>query len=262
MPDGYLIEQSVIPVEFTYENQFIAWQIVDCLHSDKQTTVEIDKRAFTSDSDDTFSLSGAALTVTDWNGNVVDSWESGDMAHVIRGLHLSNDFAGNCDPSKIYTLTETRPADGYTTARAIQFRLEQATNDNGCLQETAVWMLRESEDDEYQSGSIISPTVFSDDTVTTIPAKLRAFWDRLLGKNLDADGVVIANWCCVNSTLVVDFTNAANDRAIAKCLRESDFSDLTFDKVYLNGAAAPAFLSRLPTSPPMQKSPTLQVGFC
>ena len=243
VPDGYLIEQSVIPVEFTYENQFIAWQIVDCLHSDKQTTVEIDKRAFTSDSDDTFSLSGAALTVTDWNGNVVDSWESGDMAHVIRGLHLSNDFAGNCDPSKIYTLTETRPADGYTTARAIQFRLEQATNDNGCLQETAVWMLRESEDDEYQSGSIISPTVFSDDTVTTIPAKLRAFWDRLLGKNLDADGVVIANWCCVNSTLVVDFTNAANDRAIAKCLRESDFSDLTFDKVYLNGAAAPAFFA-------------------
>ena len=40
VPDGYLIEQSVIPVEFTYENQFIACQIVDCLHSDKQTTVE------------------------------------------------------------------------------------------------------------------------------------------------------------------------------------------------------------------------------
>ena len=74
VPDGYLIEQSVIPVEFTYENQFIAWQVVDCLHSDKQTTVEIDKRAFTSDSDDTFALPGATLTVTDWNGNVVDSW--------------------------------------------------------------------------------------------------------------------------------------------------------------------------------------------
>ena len=55
VPDGYLIEQSKIPVEFTYENQFIAWQVVDCLHSDKQTTVEIDKRAFTSDSDNTFT---------------------------------------------------------------------------------------------------------------------------------------------------------------------------------------------------------------
>ena len=243
VPDGYLIEQSVIPVEFTYENQFIAWQVVDCLHSDKQTTVEIDKRAFTSDSDNTFALPGATLTVIDWNGNVVDTWESGDTPHVIRGLHLSHDFVGNRDTSKIYTLTETRPADGYTTARSIQFRLEQATDGKGYLQETAVWVLRESEDAEYRSGSIISPTAFSDDTVVTIPAKLRAFWDKLMGKNPDADGVVIANWYCVNGTLVVNFTDAANDRAIAKCLRESDFSDLTFDKAYLNGAAAPAFFA-------------------
>ena len=243
VPDGYLIEQRVIPVEFTYENQFIAWQVVDCLHSDKQTTVEIDKRAFTSDSDDTFALTGATLTVTDWNGNVVDSWESSDTAHVICGLHLSHDFAGNRDTSKVYTLAETCPADGYTTARSIQFRLEQATDDNAYLQETAVWVLHESEDTAYQSGSIISPTAFSDDTVATISAKLRAFWDKLLGKNPDADGVVIANWYCVNGTLVVNFTDAANDRAIAKCLRESDFSDLTFDKAYLNGAAAPAFFA-------------------
>ena len=243
VPDGYLIEQSVIPVEFTYENQFIAWQIVDCLHSDKQTTVEIDKRAFASDSDTTFALPGATLTVTDWNGNVVDSWESSDTARVIRGLHLSHDFAGNRDTTKIYTLSETRPADGYTTARSIQFRLEQATDDNAYLQETAVWVLHESEDTAYQSGSIISPTAFSDDTVATISAKLRAFWDKLLGKNPDADGVVIANWYCVNGMLVVNFTDAANDRAIAKCLRESDFSDLTFDKVYLTGAAAPAFFA-------------------
>lgn len=243
VPDGYLIEQSVIPVEFTYENQFIAWQIVDCLHSDKQTTVEIDKRTFASDSDTTFALPGATLTVTDWNGNVVDSWESSDTAHVIRGLHLSHDFAGNRDTTKIYTLSETRPADGYTTARSIQFRLEQATGDNSYLQETAVWVLHESEDAEYQSGSIISPTAFSDDSVATIPAKLRAFWDKLLGKNSDADGVVIANWYCVNGTLVVNFTDAANDRVITKCLRESDFSALTFDKVYLNGAAAPAFFA-------------------
>ncbi|WP_270442268.1 SpaA isopeptide-forming pilin-related protein [Gemmiger formicilis] len=243
VPDGYLIEQSVIPVEFTYENQFIAWQIVDCLHSDKQTTVEIDKRTFASDSDTTFALPGATLTVTDWNGNVVDSWESSDTAHVIRGLHLSHDFAGNRDTTKIYTLSETRPADGYTTARSIQFRLEQATDDNGYLQETAVWVLHESEDAEYQSGSIISPIAFSDDSVATISAKLRAFWDRLLGQNPDADGVVIANWYCVNGTLVVNFTDVANDRAISKCLRESDFNGLTFDNVYLNGASAPAFFA-------------------
>ena len=63
------------------------------------------------------------MTVTDWNGNVVDTWESSDTAHVIRGLHLSHNFAGNRDATKVYILTETRPADGYTAARSIQFRL-------------------------------------------------------------------------------------------------------------------------------------------
>ena len=65
---------------------------------------------------------------------------------MIRGLHLSHDFAGSRDTSKVYTLAETCPADGYTTARSIQFRLEQATGDNSYLQETAVWVLHESED--------------------------------------------------------------------------------------------------------------------
>ena len=128
-------------------------------------------------------------------------------------------------------------------ASAEQMEKQVLVFENGYLQETAVWVLRESEDAEYQSGSIISPTAFSDDTVSTISAKLRAFWDKLLGKNPDADGVVIANWYCVNGTLVVNFTDAANDRSIAKGLRESDFSDLTFDKVCLNGAAAPAFFA-------------------
>ena len=49
------------------------------------------------------------------------AYQSGETAHMIRGLHLSHDFAGNRDTTKIYTLTETRPADGYATARAIQF---------------------------------------------------------------------------------------------------------------------------------------------
>ena len=78
--------------------------------------------------------------------------------------------------------------------------------------------------------------------MATTSAKLRAFGDKLLGKNPDADGVVIANWYCVNGTLVVNFTDRANDRAIAKCLRKV-ISDLTFDTVYLNGAAAPAFFA-------------------
>lgn len=131
-PEGYLIEQSAVPVEFTYEGQTIAWQIVDCLHTDKATEVEIDKRGFAGgDIFESFVLPGATLTVTDWNGKVVDEWTSGDTAHIIRGLALNHDFAGNNDLGHIYTLTETRPADGYVTARSIQFKLVQAENEDG-----------------------------------------------------------------------------------------------------------------------------------
>src|SRR5699024_7854866 len=130
VPDGYLIEETVIPVEFTYENQHIAWQLVDCLHSDKQTEADSEKQAVsTLAPEDTFALPGATLTITDWDGNVVDSWATDDTAHVVRRLHLNQNFAPDYknDLGKVYTLTETRPADGYTTARSIQFYLKQAT---------------------------------------------------------------------------------------------------------------------------------------
>ena len=104
------------------------------LHSDKQTEVDIDKQAFaTLDPEATFALPGATLTITDWDGNVVDSWETGDTSHIVRGLHLNQSYAPdyNQDLGKVYTLTETRPADGYTTARSIQFYLKQAAVDGG-----------------------------------------------------------------------------------------------------------------------------------
>ena len=48
VPDGYLIEQSVIPVEFTYENQFIAFRafVFYCVHWEKAELhpIGIDKR--------------------------------------------------------------------------------------------------------------------------------------------------------------------------------------------------------------------------
>src|SRR5699024_8956057 len=49
------------------------------------------------------------------------------------------------------------------------------------------------------------------------------------------------NWLCVNSTLIVTFTDDANEAAIVKCLHERDFAGLDFDKVYLAGGTAPDF---------------------
>src|SRR5699024_3168095 len=55
------------------------------------------------------------------------------------------------------------------------------------------------------------------------------------------DGVVIANWVCVNGTLTVTFTDDTTDTDIYKCLHERDFAGLDFDRVYLVNGAAPDF---------------------
>ena len=246
VPDGYLIEQSDIPVEFTYEGQTIAWQVVDCIHSDKQTEITIDKQAFASaDPDATFALPGATLTITDWNGNVVDSWETSDTAHVVRGLHLNQSFAPDYadDLGKIYTLTETRPADGYTTARSIQFYLKQASDNGAYAQETELWVRETVASAEYQTGSIISPLEFADDEPNLLQRALDAVTGFFTGTGETdvQDGVVIANWVCVNGTLTVTFTDDTTDTAIYKCLHERDFAGLDFDRVYLVNGAAPDF---------------------
>ncbi len=253
VPDGYLIEQSDIPVEFIYENQTIAWQVVDCLHSDKQTEVTIDKQAFAAaDPDTTFALPGATLTITDWNGTVVDSWETSDTAHVVRGLHLNQSFAPDYadDLGKVYTLTETRPADGYTTARSIQFYLKQASDNGVYTQETELWVRETVANAEYQTGSIISPLEFADDEPGLLQRALDAVTGFFTGTDETdtQDGVVIANWVCTGGTLTVAFTDDATEAAIAKCLHERDFAGLDFDRVYLVNGTAPEFFQELQVS--------------
>lgn len=55
-------------------------------------------------------LPGAHLTITDKNGNVVESWVSTDKPHYIEKL-----------PAGIYTLTEVTAPDGYDIAESIEF---------------------------------------------------------------------------------------------------------------------------------------------
>ena len=262
--NGYLIEQSRIPVEFTYENQTISYQFVDCLHSDKATEVEISKTGFASDSDDSFMLPGATLTVTDWTGKEIDSWVSSDTAHVIRGLQLDHDFAGNSDLGHIYTLTESCPADGYITARSIRFKLMQARSEDGSYaQQTEVWIFDEKPSAEAICGSIVSPTSFADEKApvgvfSTLKNMVLSFVDTLTGNTEDDDApeqaVVIAEWRIVEKTLIVSFTKDATSAAIAKCLRESDFAEYDFDRVCIENSAAPDFFVELQTDEQLDDS--------
>ena len=75
-----------------------------------QTSVELSKADLT----DGKELPGASLHVLDSTGTVVEEWISTEEPHMIRGLLVG----------ETYTLVETKPADGYTTAESIEFKVE------------------------------------------------------------------------------------------------------------------------------------------
>ena len=127
-PLGYYVNEEPMEVTFTYDGQAV--QVLESTYTDKPTEMWVSKRDLTNDEE----LPGATLTIQDAEGNVVTSWVSTDTPHRVAGLYLG----------ETYTLTETRPADGYALADDITFRLLQKVDENGNnLQEAEVYYLTE-----------------------------------------------------------------------------------------------------------------------
>ena len=125
-PLGYYVNEDPMEVTFTYDGEAV--QVLENTCTDKPTELWVSKRDLTNDEE----LPGATLTIKDAEGNVVASWVSSDTPHRVTGLHLGD----------AYTLTETRPADGYALADDITFRLLQKVDENGSdLQEAEVYYL-------------------------------------------------------------------------------------------------------------------------
>ena len=114
-PAGYLLDSTPVDVEFTYEGQQIAWQIVDGTNTNLRTSVDISKQDITNGKE----LPGAKLEIRAADGNLVEGWTSGKVPHTVRGLELE----------KEYTLTEKHAPDGYTEAESIVFKLVQEGNE-------------------------------------------------------------------------------------------------------------------------------------
>lgn len=113
-------------VTFTYDGQAV--QVLESTCTDKPTEMWVSKRDLTNDEE----LPGATLCIKDSDGNVVESWVSTDTPHRVTALHLGD----------AYTLTETRPADGYALADEITFRLLQKADEDGSnLKEAEVYYL-------------------------------------------------------------------------------------------------------------------------
>ena len=69
-PAGYLLDSTPVDVEFTYEGQQIAWQIVDGTNTNLRTSVDISKQDITNGKE----LPGAKLEIRDADGNLVEGW--------------------------------------------------------------------------------------------------------------------------------------------------------------------------------------------
>ena len=173
-PAGYLLDSTPVDVEFTYEGQQIAWQIVDGTNTNLRTSVDISKQDITNGKE----LPGAKLEIRDADGNLVEGWTSTKTPHTVRGLELE----------KAYTLTETRAPDGYAEAESIVFKLVQ----NGTEQVNEVYV--KSDDDWVK---LDDATVIMQDAPVLDIDKTDIAGNLLPGATLtirDADGEVIDTW--------------------------------------------------------------------
>ena len=141
--DSYYLDEEPIPVQLSYKDAVTPVIYVNCRKENKQTTNEIDKLSVADSSE----IAGCNLVITDAEGNEIISWTSGDKDSVkvsvtekdgYCNLKYSFDEKGNLHVGgllhdKDYTLTETRPADGYVTADAIVYQIRQKKAEDGSV---------------------------------------------------------------------------------------------------------------------------------
>ena len=173
-PAGYLLDSTPVDVEFTYEGQQIAWQVVNGTNTNLRTSVDISKQDITNGKE----LPGAKLEIRDADGNLVEGWTSGKVPHTVRGL----------EQEKEYTLIEKRAPDGYTEAESIVFKLVQ----NGTEQVNEVYV--KSDDDWVK---LDDTTVIMQDAPVLDIDKTDIAGNLLPGATLtirDVDGEVVDTW--------------------------------------------------------------------
>ena len=100
--DGYATAESIT---FTVENTA---EIQKQVMEDDVTKVEISKTDITGDNE----IEGAKLTITDENGNIVETWTSGKEPHYIEKLPIGK-----------YILKEEQAPNGYVVAEEITFEV-------------------------------------------------------------------------------------------------------------------------------------------
>lgn len=251
-PDGYLYDDTVYDVEFVYDDEYTMYIPVYAKHKNEPTKVTLNKMDLTGQEE----VPGAQIAVykikdvndkdadglishEDDNLILVDSWESTLTPHETTGLLLSNTqwprLSNQEVRENIYIFREVIPADGYVRATDIEFKLYQIEGEEGWINPDTekpygyeVLARMNTCDQQYESGSIISPDEHADSWILNGTAQ-ESDWDytRVL------DGKTEVKWLLVNRNLVLYFEKDTNKETIDKVLKEEDFAQLDFDTVYL-----------------------------
>lgn len=142
IPNSYYLDENPVKIHLEYKNMETRKIVVSAVKKNEQTEVEIDKLTLAGSEE----LPGAALQLTDKEGRVIVSWISGNPESVqlmedsdkagYRNLAAAMTEKGNLTLKGLlkdteYTLTETKPADGYATAESIVFMVTEHALDKG-----------------------------------------------------------------------------------------------------------------------------------
>ena len=117
-PEGYRLDPTPIKVSFTCPGAQVAWQVVAATQADQP----LDKLTIHKTDVGGKELPGAELTVTTLDGEIIDSWVSGETPHTLPiqepdaeaqegTLRYSDE-----DNEFVYTLHEDAAPDGYLVA--------------------------------------------------------------------------------------------------------------------------------------------------
>ena len=138
-PEGTVTNKETYDVDLTQKDQTNPVKAEVSISNDT-TKISVSKKTVTGSDE----LKGASLSVTDENGNVVDSWTSTDKPHVIEGL-----TAG-----KTYTLTEDTSPRGYVKNSSVDFTVDQK-DQQVTLVDTIERVAKIDENGNYVKGAVL-----------------------------------------------------------------------------------------------------------
>lgn len=139
--DSYYINREKHQVHLEYKDQETAVVSAKAVVKEDQTETVISKKMIAS----SVEIKDCHLKISDENGNEIVSWITGEISSVklnekIDEMGYDNVRVENGDGYAVkiygllhdreYTLTETKPADGFATANDITFKLVESDDEN------------------------------------------------------------------------------------------------------------------------------------